>query len=262
MKLAKADLFLTEVNLRGEYASFTALEAACAAFCEEVDAGRTGSPAGAGGDARRGAGPPAPGARLPVHRGAGGDPPGGRDVAGDVRGRPVLGAAPAGGAAGACPPARGAGCDRPRRPGRGGRSGPPPGDVAGQPAPGGCALPACPARGAEPGAETPHRGRGGVPRDRVGAGCGWARPPQPEPAGSGPRWPGPSSSPPCTGPWLWTGHSGRPPQRAGSPTATWPRSWPTRLRGTRRAVPRRGRPHPRPGHRRLGSRDGRQGEGR
>ncbi len=38
VKLAKADLVPTAANLLGEYGSFAALEAACAAFCEQVNA--------------------------------------------------------------------------------------------------------------------------------------------------------------------------------------------------------------------------------
>jgi hypothetical protein len=38
VKLAKADLVPTDANLLEEYASFAALEAACAAFCEQVNA--------------------------------------------------------------------------------------------------------------------------------------------------------------------------------------------------------------------------------
>jgi len=38
VKLAKADLVPTDANLLGEYASFAALEAACQAFCEQVNA--------------------------------------------------------------------------------------------------------------------------------------------------------------------------------------------------------------------------------
>ena len=37
MKLAKADLVPTQANLLGEYASFAALEAACASFTDEVN---------------------------------------------------------------------------------------------------------------------------------------------------------------------------------------------------------------------------------
>jgi transposase len=37
VKLAKADLVPTDANLLPQYASFTALEAACAAFCDEVN---------------------------------------------------------------------------------------------------------------------------------------------------------------------------------------------------------------------------------
>ena len=65
-----------------------------------------GHPPGPGGDARRRAAPAAPGPGVPVHRGAGRDPPGGRDVAGRVRGRPVLGPAPARRAGRPRPPAR------------------------------------------------------------------------------------------------------------------------------------------------------------
>ena len=74
-----------------------------------------GHPAGAGGDAGRGAGPAAPGPSGPVHCRAGSDPQGGRAVAGVVRGWPVLGAAPAGRAGGVGPPSRRAGRDHPRR---------------------------------------------------------------------------------------------------------------------------------------------------
>jgi hypothetical protein len=38
VKLAKADLVPTDANLLGEYASFAGLEAACQAFCEQVNA--------------------------------------------------------------------------------------------------------------------------------------------------------------------------------------------------------------------------------
>jgi transposase len=38
VKLAKADLVPTDANLLGEYGSFAALEAACAAFCDQVNA--------------------------------------------------------------------------------------------------------------------------------------------------------------------------------------------------------------------------------
>jgi transposase len=37
VKIAKADLVATDHNLRGDYASFAELEAACAAFCERVN---------------------------------------------------------------------------------------------------------------------------------------------------------------------------------------------------------------------------------
>ena len=38
MKIAKADLVPTEANLRGDYASFAELEAACEAFTTRVNA--------------------------------------------------------------------------------------------------------------------------------------------------------------------------------------------------------------------------------
>ena len=38
MKIAKADLVPTQVNLLEEYASFAGLEAACEGFCEQVNA--------------------------------------------------------------------------------------------------------------------------------------------------------------------------------------------------------------------------------
>ena len=38
VKIAKADLVPTDANLLGEYGSFAALEAACAAFCDQVNA--------------------------------------------------------------------------------------------------------------------------------------------------------------------------------------------------------------------------------
>ena len=169
MKLAKANLVPTAANLLGEYASFTALEAACSAFCEQVNARphrvTRRAPAEMLGDERARL-HPVPAfpftAALGVTRRA--------DAMSLVsfEGGRVLGPAPARGAGRARPPARGPGRHRPRRPARPGRGGPPPRHVAGQPAPGGGALPACPARGAEPRAEAPHRGRGGVPRHRAG----------------------------------------------------------------------------------------------
>jgi len=38
VRLAKADLVPTDANLLGEYGSFAALEAACRAFCDQVNA--------------------------------------------------------------------------------------------------------------------------------------------------------------------------------------------------------------------------------
>jgi hypothetical protein len=68
VRVAKADLVPTEANLLPEYANFAALEAACGAFCDEVNARAPGDPAGPGGDGRRGAPPPAPAARRALHR--------------------------------------------------------------------------------------------------------------------------------------------------------------------------------------------------
>ena len=86
--------------------------------------GRTGSPAGVPAEMlAEEASRLHPVPAVPVHRGAGRDPPGRRDVAGHVRGRPVLGPAPAGRAGRARPPARGAGRHRPRRPAGAGRGG-------------------------------------------------------------------------------------------------------------------------------------------
>ena len=171
----------------------------------------------------------------------------GRDVAGRVRGRPVLGPAPARRAGRPRPPARRAGRDRPRRPAG-------PAEVArhqvtspGSPRLDDSALPARPARGAEPRAEGPHQGRGRVPRDRrrrrpvAGRGRRGRRLPGPVQDGRGP-----SSSPPCTGRGRSTGRSGRPPRRAGSPTATSPRSSPTRRRPPPASRPGPGSPAPSP----------------
>ena len=108
---------------------------------------RTGSPAGPGGDAGRRAAPASPGPGVPVHRGAGRDPPGGRDVAGRVRGRAVLGPAPAGRAGRRVPPARQPGRHRLRHRGPGRPRSPPPPHLAGQPAAGRRALPARPSPG-------------------------------------------------------------------------------------------------------------------
>jgi hypothetical protein len=96
----------------------------------------------------------------------GGDPPGGHDVAGDIRGRPVLGPAHPGRAAGLGPAARRPGRDHARRAGRPRRGGPPPGDHSGQPAGGRRALPARAAWRAEPRAQSPLRRRSTVPGDR------------------------------------------------------------------------------------------------
>ena len=171
MKLAKANLVPTAANLLGEYASFTALEAACSAFSEQVNARphrvTRRAPAEMLGDERAHLHPvPC----LHAH------PDDRRRPARATRclrwcsfegGRHRRCRRRARGAGRARPPARGTGRHRPRRPARPGRGGSPPRHVAGQPAPGGGALPACPARGAEPPAN-PQRGRGGVPRHRAG----------------------------------------------------------------------------------------------
>ena len=164
VKLAKADLVPAAANLLGEYGSFAALEAACAVFCEQVNARphrvTRRAPAEMLADER----PrlhPVPAfpftAALGVTRRAdamslvafeGGQYSVPHRLAGQVvhvrrHGSQVVIACAA------------------RRAGRGGT---PPRHLAGQPAAGRVALPARPARGAEPGAEAPHRGRGGVPR--------------------------------------------------------------------------------------------------
>ena len=143
-----------------------------------------------GGDAGRGAGPAAPGPGRAVHRGARGDPQGRRLVAGDLRGRPVLGAARAGRAAGVGAPPRRAGRDHPCRAGRPGRGGPAPGDRAGQPAGRRRALPAGAAWRAEPHAEGADRSRSPVPgyrgRRRAVAGRGSGRRRVPGPGQDGP----------------------------------------------------------------------------
>ena len=111
VKIAKADLVPTQVNLLEEYASFAGLEAACEGFCEQVNA-----------------------RPHRITRRARGDPQGRWLVAGDLRGLPVLGAARAGRAAGVGAMARRAGSDHPCRARGAGGGGPPPGDHAGQPA--------------------------------------------------------------------------------------------------------------------------------
>ena len=102
-----------------------------------------------------------------------------------------------------------------------GRGGPAPGHLPGQPAARRGALPARPARGAEPRAEGPHAGRGGVPRHRrrrrAVAGRGRRGRGLPGPVQDGPGGP---ARRPAREPSRSTGRSGRPPRRAGSPTAT------------------------------------------
>ena len=231
VRIAKADLVPTEANLLPDYA---VLRGAGGGVRGVLRPGQRpaapGHPPGPGRDAGRGAGPAAPGPGGAVHRGARGDPEGGRPVDGVVRGRPVLGAAPARRAGGLGPPPRRAGRDHPRRASRPGRGRPPPGDRPGQPQRPRRALPAGAARRAEP-----HAGPGRRPRPSswpsgTAPGCGWPRQPPPAPAGSGPRWPTPSSWPRCTAPPTSTGRWARPPRPAGSPRVTWPPSSPTRPR--------------------------------
>ncbi len=65
VQVAKADLVPTDANLLADYAYFAALEAACAAFCDEVNTrSAPGHPPSPGRDARRGTRPPAPPARA------------------------------------------------------------------------------------------------------------------------------------------------------------------------------------------------------
>jgi hypothetical protein len=55
VRIAKADLVPTDANLLEEYGRFAELEAACPAFCAEVNARPHGASAGHGRGARRGA---------------------------------------------------------------------------------------------------------------------------------------------------------------------------------------------------------------
>ena len=95
VKLAKADLVPKDTNLLGEYGSFAELEAACAAFCGQVNARvHRVTRRAPGRDARRGTGPAAPAAGGAAHGRVRGDPHRrGEDADGRLRGRPVLGAA-------------------------------------------------------------------------------------------------------------------------------------------------------------------------
>ena len=135
VKLAKADLVPTDANLLGEYGSFAALEAACEAFCAQVNARphritrRAPAEMLAEERARLHPVPAAPfTAALGVTRRV--------DAMSlvTVRGRPVLRAARTGRAGRLRAPARRAGGDHPCRTRRPGRGGPAPGDHAGQPA--------------------------------------------------------------------------------------------------------------------------------
>ena len=135
VKLAKADLVPTDANLLPEYGSFAELEAACQGFCDQVNARphritrRAPAEMLAEERARLHPVPAAPfTAALGVTRKVD------AHVAGDLRGRPVLGAARAGRAGRVGAPARRAGGDHPHRAGWPGRGGPAPGDHAGQPA--------------------------------------------------------------------------------------------------------------------------------
>ena len=105
VKLAKADLVPKDTNLLAEYASFADLEAACEAFCGQVN-GRVHRVTRRvpGRHARRGTGPAAPAARGAAHGRVRGDPDRrGQDADGGLRGRPVLGALAAARAAGLGP---------------------------------------------------------------------------------------------------------------------------------------------------------------
>ena len=169
VKLAKADLVPTAANLLGGYGSFAALEAACAAFCEQVNARphrvtrRVPAEMLADEQARLHPVPAFPfTTALGVTRRAdamslvafeGGRYSVPHQLAGEVvhvrrHGAHVV-IAHVG-------------------PSRAGRGRPPPGHDAGQPASRRGALPARAARCPEPRAEAPHRGRGGVPRHRAG----------------------------------------------------------------------------------------------
>jgi hypothetical protein len=96
VKIAKADLVPTAANLLAEHGSFAEMEVACSAFCDLVNADphrvtrRMPADMLADGRARL---RPVPAGPFTTALGVTAE---GRAVAGDVRGRPVLGAASAG----------------------------------------------------------------------------------------------------------------------------------------------------------------------
>ena len=187
-------------------------------------------PAAAGGHAGRGTGPAAPAAGPSLHGGVRGDPRGaGQHPDGLVRDRAATRCRTAGRAERVGAPARRAGRRRPCRPRGPGRGRPAPAHRPGQPPRRRRALPAPAGDPAAPHAAGPHRGGDGVPgpRRRGGAVADRGRRP-PAPAGSGPRWPRRSPWPSWWAPHRSAGRSGTPRSPAASPTATWPRSWPTR----------------------------------
>jgi hypothetical protein len=169
VKLAKADLVPKDTNLLAAYGSFAELEAACAAFCEQVNTRVHRVTRRAPADmlteeqARL--------HRLPItaHTVAFGFDPHrrGQDPDGGLRGRPVLGAARPVGRAGVgphpwcrCRRVGGHGACRRRWPGRGGSA------SAGRarlPAAAGHPFPAR-TRWSGPGTATTHASGGGVPR--------------------------------------------------------------------------------------------------
>ena len=262
MKLAKADLVPTDTNLLDAYASFAELEAACEAFCEQVNARvhrvTRRAPVEMLG---RGTGPAAPGPGRAAHRRVRGDPAGpGQHPDGDLRGRPVLGPAPAArcrpcgcGSTAAAPASRSSSCTSapsgPVEVARHDRATP------GSPRIDDAHFPPATGWGAVPetiGRATPRR-RSSSP-SATAPGCGWPRPPRRARPGSGPRWPKR-----CQLAKLFDGRGrrlgvgarrGARPVRRGRPRLD-PGPPPRRHRGRAGSPRRRGRV-PGPGHQRLG----------
>ena len=231
MRIAKADLVPTSANLRDAYASFAELEAACAAFCLEVNTRphriTRRPPADMLAEERARLHP------LPAHpytaafgvtRAVPANTPmvsfetGSYSVPHQLVGQSVwvrrhgeqvvvVHVGPAG----------------PVEVARHRRTGP------GSPRVDDAHFPPAAGDLAAPHPAGPHRGGDGVPgpRRRGGAVADRGRAP-PAPAGSGPRWPRRSAWPSWWAPHRSAGRSGTPRSPAASPRATWPRSWPTR----------------------------------
>jgi hypothetical protein len=171
VRIAKADLVPTDANLLGDYRSFAELEAACAAFCDEVNARphrvTRRAPAEMLVEERA-----RPLRRGPVHGGVRRAPAGrGEHADGRIRGRVVLGAARAGRADGVGSPPRRAGGDHTRRRGRAGRGRPARRDDPRQPQGRRGAFPARAGRPGQPRPEAEDDWGGGVFGDRGGRGA-------------------------------------------------------------------------------------------